>query len=138
MPIAYHPAEDVRQNVEDLISSLSLQHIDPSRVVCYRSTGSKSRRIVARCYSLSKIWQDALKLPSHYIIEVISERYDSLPEEERIKVLIHELMHIPKCFGGGLRPHSGCVTRRAVEENYRRYLSRSGQNPRMSPAFRSL
>lgn len=124
MPIAYRPAKDVREDVEDLIASLSLGHIDPSRVICYRSTGSKSRRVVARCYALSKIWQDALKMPSHYIIEVISEHYDRLPEEERMKILIHELMHIPKCFGGGLRPHGGCVTRRAVEENYRRYLSR--------------
>jgi predicted metallopeptidase len=124
LPIAYRPAEDVREDMEDLIVSLSLGHIDPSRVICYRSTGSKSRRVVARCYALSKIWQDALKMPSHYIIEVISEHYDRLPEEERMKILIHELMHIPKCFGGGLRPHGGCVTRRAVEENYRRYLSR--------------
>lgn len=129
MPIAYHPAEDVREDVEDLIASLSLGHIDPSRVICYRSTGSKSRRIVARCYALSKIWQDALGVPSHYIIEVISEHYDRLPEEERTKVLIHELMHIPKCFGGGLRPHGGCVTRRAVEENFRRYLSAKERRP---------
>jgi len=114
----------VREDVEDLIASLSLAHIDPSRVICYRSKGSKSRCVVARCYALSKIWQDALRMPSHYIIEVISEHYDRLPEEERMKILIHELMHIPKCFGGGLRPHGGCVTRRAVEENYRRYLSR--------------
>jgi len=124
LPIAYRPAEDVREDVEDLIASLSLAHIDPSRVICYRSKGSKSRCVVARCYALSKIWQDALRMPSHYIIEVISEHYDRLPEEERMKILIHELMHIPKCFGGGLRPHGGCVTRRAVEENYRRYLSR--------------
>jgi predicted metallopeptidase len=124
LPIAYRPAEDVREDVEDVIASLSLGHIDASRVICYRSTGSKSRRVVARCYALSKIWQDALRIPSHYIIEVISEHYDRLPKEERMKILIHELMHIPKCFGGGLRPHGGCVTRRAVEENYRRYLSR--------------
>ncbi len=124
MPIAYHPAEDVRQDVAELISSLSLDYIEPTRVICYRSTGSKSRRIVARCYSLSKIWQDALRIPSYYIIEVISEHYDRLPGDEKLKVLIHELMHIPKCFGGGLKPHSGCVTRRAVEENYRRYIAK--------------
>ncbi len=127
MPIAYHPAEDVRQDVAELISSLSLDYIEPTRVICYRSTGSKSRRIVARCYSLSKIWQDALRIPSYYIIEVLSEHYDRLPGDEKLKVLIHELMHIPKCFGGGLKPHSGCVTRRAVEENYRRYMAKKGR-----------
>jgi predicted metallopeptidase len=123
LQITYSPAEDVQLLVRDLIGSLSLTFIDPDRVLCFRSKGSKSRRIIARCYSLSKIWQKALYLPSFYIIEVISEHYDGLSEEERVKVMIHELMHIPKCFGGGLRPHSGCVTRKAVEENYRRYLA---------------
>lgn len=128
MQITYFPAEDVQLLVKDVIESLSLTFIDPNRVLCFRSKGSKSRRIVARCYSLSKIWQKALYLPSFYIIEVISEHYDDLSEEERVKVMIHELMHVPKCFGGGLRPHSGCVTRRAVEENYRRYLAFKASN----------
>jgi predicted metallopeptidase len=123
MPISYHRADDIQALAMDLVKSLSLDYIPPERIVCFRSRGSRARRVVARCYSLSKIWQNALGLPSYYIIEVISEHYDGLPEEEKVKVMIHELLHIPKCFGGGLRPHSGCVTRRAVEEKYRRYLS---------------
>lgn len=123
MPISYHRADDIQTLAMDLIESLSLDYIAPERVVCFRSKGSRARRVVARCYSLSKIWQNALELPSYYIIEVISEHYDGLREEERVKVIIHELMHIPRCFGGGLRPHKGCVTKRAVEEKYRRYVS---------------
>jgi len=122
--ISYHTAEDIQAIAKDLIESLSLDYIEPGRLLCYRSRGSRSRRVVARCYSLSKIWQEALELPSYYIVEVISENYDGLPREEKIKVIIHELLHIPKCFGGGLRPHAGCVTRRAVEEKYRRYLTK--------------
>lgn len=133
LQITYFAAEDVQLLVKDVIESLSLTFIDPDRVLCFRSKGSKSRRIVARCYSLSKIWQKALYLPSFYIIEVISEHYDGISEEERVKVMIHELMHIPKCFGGGLRPHSGCVTRRAVEENYRRYLACKINNSTLKP-----
>ena len=123
MPISYHEADDIQALANDLIQSLSLEHIEPARVICFRSKGSRSRNALARCYSLSKIWQQGLHLPSFYIIEVISERYDRLSEEDKIKVIIHELMHIPICFGGGLRPHKGCVTRKAVEDKYRRFIS---------------
>lgn len=123
MSITYHPAEDVQLLVREVIERLSLAHIDPYRVYCFRSMGSRSRRGIARCYSLSKIWQRALSVPSYYIIEVISERYDGLSDENKLKVIIHELLHIPKAFGGGLRPHIGCVTRRVVEENYCRFIA---------------
>jgi predicted metallopeptidase len=123
MPISYGIAKDLHQIVEELIRTLRMQHVASERVICFRSHGSKSRNVIARCYPLSKIWQQALDLPAYYIIEVISERFDPLSQEERIKVMIHELMHIPLCFGGGLRPHKNCVTRRAVEEKYRLYLN---------------
>jgi len=80
MPITYHPAEDVQSLVREVIERLSLIHIDPNRVFCFRSRGSRSRRGIARCYSLSKIWQKALSIPSYYIVEVISERYDGLSD----------------------------------------------------------
>jgi len=68
-----------------------------------------------------KIWQRALGLPAHYVIEVISERFDRLSDEDRVKVVIHELLHIPRSFGGGLRPHRGYVTQRRVNDYYRRF-----------------
>jgi predicted metallopeptidase len=33
--------------------------------------------------------------------------------------LIHELLHIPKGFSGGFRPHKGYVDRVTVEHLYR-------------------
>ena len=62
--------------------------------------------------------------PPTYVIEVISERYDSLSDEEKEKTLIHELLHIPKGFSGGFRPHKGYISRRQVEELHRSLLKR--------------
>jgi len=66
--------------------------------------------------------QLALNRSPHYVIEVVSERFDTLSPEEQTKVLIHELMHIPHAFGGGFRAHRPYVTRRTVEAMYRQYL----------------
>ena len=51
------------------------------------------------------VWQKALKTTPSYIIEVLSEKYDKLNYDERNKILIHELAHIPKTFTGSLVPH---------------------------------
>jgi predicted metallopeptidase len=53
------------------------------------------------------------------VVEVLSEHYDSLPEDEKEKTLIHELLHIPNSFGGGFRHHKNWVTLRRVEALYR-------------------
>ena len=76
-----------------------------NRVACFRSFGSSSTNTIARCHALSTIWQKTLNTKAHYIIEVLSEKYDKLSEDEKDKTLIHELMHVPKSFGGGFRHH---------------------------------
>lgn len=130
MPIKYIPAKDVQGLVNEIVAALSLEYINTENVMCFRSKGSRSKRGIARCYALSKIWQKALNLPPFYIIEVISERFDLLSEENKIKVIIHELLHIPKTFGGGLRPHKGYVTRKVVDEYYCRFLAFSNRSYR--------
>jgi predicted metallopeptidase len=115
MPIKYTEATDVKKIVDEIADSLDFFHVVPQFVYCVRSHGSKSRRTVARIHGLGKIWQEVLNLSPSYIIEVISERYDKLPEPEKEKTLIHELLHIPKGFSGGFRPHKGYVDKRIVE-----------------------
>ena len=119
MPLKYVEAPDVKRLVDEIIGSLDLFHVVPQFVYCYRSKGSKSKRTVARIHGLGKIWQEALLKPPAYVIEVISERYDSLSEEEKEKTIIHELLHIPKGFSGGFRPHKGYINKKRVEKLHR-------------------
>ena len=122
--LKYVEAPDVKKLLEEIIDSLDLFHVIPQFVYCYRSKGSKSERTVARIYALGKIWQEALRRPPAYVIEVISERYDSLSDEDKEKTLIHELLHIPKGFSGGFRPHKGYIDRKKIEKLHRTLLER--------------
>lgn len=122
MGIRYELADDLRPGIRDIIDRLEMTHIDGSRVACVRSRGSQSRRVIARCHGLSRIMQLALGEKPHYVIEVVSERFDRLSKEEQTKVLIHELMHIPRSFGGGFRSHRPYVTRKRVERMYQKFI----------------
>jgi len=125
--IKYFPADDIRIRVEDIKTKLQMDHVDLSKVSCIRSRGSGTRNIIARCHGLSKIMQMTMKTNAFYAIEVISERFDKMPEEDQIKTLIHELMHIPKNFGGGFRQHD-FVQRKNVDILYRIFKERSKTN----------
>jgi predicted metallopeptidase len=125
--IQYERADDIEEEIGYVIQTLQMSHIDGSRVVCVRSRGSKSKGIIARCHGLSRIMQLALNEKPQYVIEVVSERFDTLSEEDRVKVLIHELMHIPYSFGGGFRTHRPHVTRRKIEKMYRKFLEVKGR-----------
>ena len=124
MPLKYLEAPDVKILMEEIVESLNLFHVVPQFVYCYRSIGSKSENTVARIHGLGKIWQEALLRPPAYIIEVISERYYKLNEEEKEKTVIHELLHIPKGFSGGFRPHKGYISRKRVEELHKALLEK--------------
>ncbi len=115
----YEEAPDVKRLAEEIIDKLNMHWIDKRRMIYVRSYGSVSNAI-ARVHTLSKAWQ--VKFPTHYLIEVISEKYDKLPEDKKTKVIIHELLHIPKTFGGGFRHHKDWVTPRNVEIHYRRFI----------------
>lgn len=118
--ISYSKAPDVEQEIVDIVRSLELRHIDLSRVVCIRSFGSKSRRTIARCHTISRIVQKSLDIGAHYIVEVIAEQFDKQSQDEKTKTLIHELLHIPKSFGGGFKHHD-FVNHKNVEKLYREY-----------------
>ncbi|HLG22395.1 MAG TPA: putative metallopeptidase [Candidatus Manganitrophaceae bacterium] len=117
----YAAAPDIEGEIARIIRSLALDHIDPLRVRVIRSSGTRSRRILARCHALPKALQTGLQLQAHYVIELVTENYDPLPDSEKTKTLIHELLHIPRAFGGGFRNHDYVRSRR-VNQLYEKYI----------------
>ena len=120
--IEYHLAEDIDVRVKEILRKLKMTHIDETRLVCLRSKGSGSRRVIARCHGLSRVMQLALNKKPHYVIEVLSERFDQLNREDQTKVLIHEILHVPHSFGGGFRSHKPFVTRAKVQRMYDKFI----------------
>ncbi len=118
-------APDVEEKVKEIVSVLSYGHINEFRLICMRSKNTKANAY-ARIWNLPDIWQKALSVGTFYIIEVVSQHYDKLAEQEKEKVLIHELLHIPKTFSGALRPHEGHVkiNSRTVGQLHKIYLER--------------
>ncbi len=121
MGINYELAPDIQSKVND-IAELLFPHVKIPSVVCIRSYGSGSRGTIARCHALGKAMQLALGRKGFYVIEVISKRFDRLSEIDKIKTLIHELMHIPKSFGGGFIHHN-IVHERNVDREFQRYVN---------------
>ncbi len=116
----YSSAPDLQERMCEIVARLNMSHVDCSRVVCLRSRGSKSRRVIARCHALPKIMQLAMDVPAHYAIEFL-ERFDRLSAAEQDMTIIHELMHIPKSFGGGFRHHD-FVSHENVKQLYNAYM----------------
>jgi len=127
--VKYNLAPEIDLEVARIIRTLALQHLDPSRIRVIRSEGTQSRRVLARCHALPKALQSGLGLPAHYVIELLSENFDRIPEEERTKTLIHELLHIPATFGGGFRNHD-FVRAHRVNQLYEKYRTASASQTR--------
>ena len=100
----YEHAPDLQEIAEE-ISRLLFPHVKIDKIKCFRSHGSSSRNTIARCHTIGKLMQKAMDVDAFYALEFLSERFDKLSEEEQVKTIIHELMHIPKTFGGGFRQH---------------------------------
>jgi len=136
MRFRYERAPDVHAILSDIIDKLGFSHIPKNRVYCYRSYDSRARNVIARVHSLPRIWQEALSEPAYYAVEVLAEQYDQLSLDEKEKTLIHELLHIPRSFGGGFRYHKNWVTKRHVESLYEvlknpdRIINRQVQHPK--------
>ncbi len=99
-------ARDIEDKIRLIVKNLELDYIDHKKLICFRSQGSTSRAR-ARIWSFPRVWQLALNLGPYYVIEVLSQHFDKLSGDDQTRVLIHELLHIPKNFSGSLLPHRG-------------------------------
>ena len=125
----YEYSHSLQVLAED-ISKRLFPHIRTDRIKCYRSYGSSTRGTIARCHALGKIMQLAMGVDAFYALEFIGERFNHLSTEEKVKVVIHELMHIPENFGGGFKHHD-VVTDENVEECYKKYLECRRENKKI-------
>lgn len=120
----WQPAHDIHRRLDRIVHALGLTHVHPARVRCVRVHGSRANAL-ARIWGLPPIFQSSLKLAAHYVIEFMTPTFDRLPREEQDRVIIHELLHIPRTFSGGIRPErspSLHINTRTVERYYRQYL----------------
>ena len=102
----YEIAPEIKKTVDVLIDRLKFSFIKKTSVYCIRSFDAKTRAI-ARIWGMSRLFAEVAGLTPTYIIEVNAKRFDKLGERDKIKTLIHELMHIPKTFSGALLSHRG-------------------------------
>jgi predicted metallopeptidase len=116
----YEYAFDLQRIAED-ISRRMFPHIRIDRIKCFRSYGSSSHRTIARCHALGKLMQLAMTVDAFYALEFLSEQFDKLSDVEKVKTIIHELMHIPETFGGGFKQHH-IVTEEHVNRCYKSYM----------------
>lgn len=129
MKVKFQYAPDVQEKANEIIRELGddLSHIDSSRIIYLRSNDSKARAY-ARIWELPRVWQMALEVEPHYVIEVLSEHFDKQSNEDKEKTIIHELLHIPLKFSGALVHHK-CfgkirVGKKAVDELHTKYIKR--------------
>ncbi len=124
----WQPAGDIHRRLDRIIRALGLTHVDPGRVRCVRVHGSRANAL-ARIWGLPPIFRDALQLSARYVIEFMTPSFDGLPRDEQDRVIIHELLHIPRTFSGGIRPErspSLTINNRTVERYYRQYVQYLG------------
>jgi predicted metallopeptidase len=120
----YEEAPDLKERMNDVIKTLGMNHIDAERVGCLRSFGSSTRRTIARCHALGKVMQKAMGTKAFYAIEFL-ERFDKLSKHDQDRSIIHELMHVPKTFGGGFRQHD-FVCENNIERLHSKFMELKG------------
>ena len=104
-PVDWQPAPDIYKRVKGLIELVKIENVDGSKIRCVRSLNT-STRAYARIWGLNRVWQLALEMEPHYVIEVISEKFDKLDTSDQDKILLHEIAHIPSNFSGALLAHT--------------------------------
>ncbi len=116
----YEKNQEWLEKTFEIIDVLELKNIDKERIGVITSKGSKSNAI-ARIYSIGKAVQLGLDCKAGYVIELVEEKFWKQNEEDRIKTIIHELLHIPAKFKGGFVHHGKYHNRKIIDIYYNKY-----------------
>lgn len=111
-------APDVEALAKIVVDEGVVGRVDLSRVRFVRSYDAKFHSY-ARIFGISRPIREALKTNVCYVVEVNAKLYDRLPADEKIRVVIHELTHIPERCDGSLRSHRNQKFRSNTHEKAR-------------------
>lgn len=118
----YFYSKEWTDKTREIALNCEMNYIDLKNIYCIKSTGSKTKRVIARIHSIGKAIQTGAGLPSIYVIELISEIFDKQSKEEQIKTIIHELLHVPKAFGGGFKGHKKHANKRNTDKLFQKLI----------------
>ncbi len=107
---------ELKNVIKRIAVEAGFEYIDFSRigfVVSFSSTA----RAYARVYGLPRQIQVAHNLPPLYTIEFICNNMFKLDCQAKLRVLLHELLHIPYRQAGGLRQHGKIVNDRNARKH---------------------
>ena len=102
--VKYKRDRRLEEAIRMLVEAMGLDYIDTSRVYAAWSTGSRTRAY-ARIWGLPSPFTRLGLCEPMYVIELVSENFAGLSCREMVHVLVHEILHIPRSFSGGLRSH---------------------------------
>ena len=120
----YRFSPEWTKKTREIAALLELNHIPSERISVIESSGSSTRRTIARIHGLAKVMKLGMQQEkAFYTIELISEKFNKQPESEKIKTIIHELLHIPENFGGGFRHHKPYVNHKTVDYAYGKLIA---------------
>ena len=120
----YQFSPEWTKKTREIAALLEMSHIPLDRISVIESSGSKTRRTIARIHGLAKVMKLCMQQDkAFYTIELISEKFNRQPDDEKIKTLIHELLHIPGNFGGGFRQHKPYVNHSTVDLAYGKLIA---------------
>ena len=110
------------EKAREIAQMLEFRHIDLERIACVESSGTKTKRVIARIHTLGKVLQIGMQQKPFYVIELINEHFSRQSREDQAKTIIHELLHIPHGFGGGFRHHKPYVNGRTVDLAFKKLV----------------
>jgi len=102
--IRYYNCPGLTRILLRIAGSIGVKGVDEGNLRGVVSRGSRSTAY-ARIWALPRPFIVAFGWRPSYVVEVIYERWGRLSCEEKLAVLVHELLHVPRRPGGGLRRH---------------------------------